>query len=428
MRYLLPFLIAGRLLCQVPVPPEAGDAFMLRGATIHTISGPVIENGSILVRDGKIVGVGKNLTAPEGVRVIDVTGQQVYPGMIDSGSTLGMGEPGSTAQVTEPGSFHPQLRSGTEVNPASELFPLTRNNGVTSVVTVPDGELIPGQLSLIHLDGSPDDTVAMHLRFPAIIKRPIPPHESEDDDEEPTTAVETEPIPYSEAKKTYDGQMKKLNAFFDDARRYQHAKLSKKQPAADLRLEAMIPVLDSTRPMFVTAVREREIRAAIAFANKQKIRIILADAYESYKAIDLIKRNKIPVVLGPTLSLPLDRDDDYDRSFTTPAELYKAGIKFSIATFGARSSRNLPYQAAAAVAYGLPEDEAYKAVSMNAAEIFGLSRRLGSIDEGKIADLIVTDGNPLEARTHVTQVFIDGKPVDMRTRQQQLFEKYGKRP
>ena len=186
----------------------------------------------------------------------------------------------------------------------------------------------------------------------------------------------------------------------------------------------MIPVLDRTMPVFVTAVREREIREAIAFADKQKIRMILADAAESYKVLDLIKAKNIPVVLQPTLSLPLDDDDPYDRAYTTPSDLYKAGIKFAIATFSANSVRNLPYQAAAAVPFGLPPEEAYKAVSLNAAEIFGVGKRCGSIEEGKIADLIVTNGDPLEALTQVTRVFINGKPVDLTTRQKQLYEKY----
>jgi imidazolonepropionase-like amidohydrolase len=138
----------------------------------------------------------------------------------------------------------------------------------------------------------------------------------------------------------------------------------------------------------------------------------------------LIKSRRIPVVLGPTRSLPLDPDDPYDRSFTIPGELHQAGIKFSIATFSATRSRDLPNQAAIAVQFGLPQEEAYKAVSLSAAEIFGVARRLGSIDEGKIADLIVTDGDPLDVRTHVKMVFIDGKPVDLDTRAKQLFEKY----
>jgi imidazolonepropionase-like amidohydrolase len=225
------------------------------------------------------------------------------------------------------------------------------------------------------------------------------------------------------AKKEYDRKLRELNRFFDGARRYKRAKSPKK----DAKLEAMIPVLDGVTPLFVTAVREREIREAIAFADKQKIKIVLADAYECYKALPLIKAHGIPVVLGPTLSLPLDEDDPYDRSFTTPAALAEAGIQFAIGTFSANKVRNLPYQAGAAVPFGLAHDEAYKAVSLNAAQILGLGKKLGSIDEGKAADLIVTDGDPMESQTHVNWVFIEGKPVSVETRQRKLYEEFLKK-
>ncbi len=190
----------------------------------------------------------------------------------------------------------------------------------------------------------------------------------------------------------------------------------------------MIPVLDGKTPLFVTAVREREIREAVAFADQQKVKIILADPYEAYKVIPLLQSHKIPVVLGPTFTLPLDDDDAYDRSYTTPGELYKAGIQFAIGSFSARQSRNLPYQAAAAVPYGLPQEQAYRAVSLSAAEIFGVANKLGSIEEGKSADLIVTDGDPLEVTTKVKLVFIGGKAVSLDTRQRALYEKYSNRP
>jgi len=172
--------------------------------------------------------------------------------------------------------------------------------------------------------------------------------------------------------------MQALNTFFEDARRYRVAKLAKAPGfMVDRRYEALLPVLEGATPMFVAATREREIRDAIAFADAQKIRIILADPYEAYKVLPLIKSHNIPVILGPTLTLPLDEDDDYDRSYTTPNDLYKAGITFCIGTFSARLSRNLPYQAAAAVSFGLPHDEAFKAITLNAAEILGVGETAG---------------------------------------------------
>ncbi|HLJ44391.1 MAG TPA: amidohydrolase family protein [Bryobacteraceae bacterium] len=422
---------AGLLYAQTPTQ---STAFLLKGGTIHTMAGPVIENGSILVRDGKIIGVGKNLTPPEGVPVIDISGQQVYPGMIDAASMLGLSgldEAPETSDAREIGEIHPQLRALSAIHPDDEQIPMTRANGVTSAVVFPEGDLLAGQLTMIHLDGSTNDgmailpAAAMHLHFPVIKTMRVWKHEPAEEDEDPQDAIVYKPVPYREAKKEHDRQLRELNSFFEEARRYRHAKLAhSKDLKPDSRYEAMIPVLEGAMPVFVTAVRVREIREAIAFADKQKIRMILADAAEAYKAIPLIKSHNIPVVLQPTLSLPLDDDDPYDRAYTTPSDLYKAGIKFAIATFSANAVRNLPYQAAAAVPFGLPKDEAYKAVSLNAAEIFGVGKKLGSIEEGKNADLIVTNGDPLEARTKVIRVFINGKAEDLETRQKELYEKY----
>ena len=421
--------LCGLALAQTP--PE-GQGILLRGGTIHTVSGPVIEHGSVLMRNGKIVAVGKNVTPPEGYKIIDVTGKDVYPGMIDAASRLGLEtvSPDEASDAEEMGLINPQLRAVTAVNPSSEQIPAARFNGVTSVIEMPEGELISGQMSIVHLDESGDNhtmqvmpLTAIHLRFPAIVIRPARPHETDEEDEDPS--AQPEPIPYADARREYDRKMKALISFFDEARQYRQAKRADpKALKTDLRYEAMLPVLDGTTPMFVTALREREIREAVQFAKKEKIRIILADAYEAYKVLPLLKANNIPVVLGPTHTLPLDEDEPYDRSYTTPGELYQAGVKFCIGTFSSRNGRNLPYEAAAAVPFGLPKEEAYKAVSLNTAQIFGIANRLGSIEEGKSADLIVTEGNPLEVMSHIDMMFIDGKPVSLDSRQKELYEKY----
>lgn len=426
--YVTLLLLGGAALAQ----NEGG--IILRGGSIHTLSGPVIEGGSVLIRDGKIVAVGKTITPPEGYKVIDIKGQHVYPGMIDAASMLGLDSPtsGVLGDAQEMGLINPQLRAMTAVNPESEQIPFTRANGITSVITLPQGELLAGQMSLIHLDGSMNDKMAVsalsaiHLKFPSLATKPVPPREHDEADHDP---AHEEAIPYEEAKANYDRKMAALEAFFEEAQQYRRAKSA--NPASvkpDLRLEAMLPILERKTPLFVTAVREREIREAIEFADRQKVKIILADAYESYKVASLLKERDISVVLGPTFSLPLHEDDPYDLSYSIPGKLHEAGVKFAIATFSARRSHNLPYQAAAAVPYGLPQDEAYRAVSQRAAEIFGVGHLLGSIEEGKIADLIVTDGDPLEIATKINMVFIGGKPASLETRQKALAEKYAARP
>lgn len=414
------------LACVAACCAFAADSgtFALKNVTIHSLAGPDVSGGTVIVRDGKIVGVGQKLAVPKDTKVIDGKGAQLYPGMIDSGSELGLIEISQvreTSDVREIGDLNPQLNALTAVNPSSEHFGITRVNGITSAVTLPTGDLLSGQASLLHLDGWTVDE--MGIKRYAALHLTIPPLSSGEG---------RGSLPYAVAKQNHDRRMRELNDFFDAARRYQKGKEAHVADfRTDFKLEAMLPVIEGKAPVFVTAVRESEIREAISLYDRQKIKMILGGSSEAYKVIPELKSRNIPVVLGPTLSLPLNEDDPYDRQFTTASDLFKAGILFSFGSFHEgedTQSRNLPYQAATAVAFGLPHDEALKALTVNAARIWGVDSQLGTIEEGKWADFVLTDGDPLDVRTEVKQVFIKGKAVDMETRQKQLYEKYKERP
>lgn len=414
------------ILLSVPMLAGTENSFFLRGATVHPVSSADIPDCAVLVLDGKIAELGPKLKPPKGVRIVEAKGLHVYPGMIDSASQLGLSEISSVAETVdlrELGTYNPQLRAIVAINTASEHIPVTRANGITAVLALPGGGVISGQAALVHLEGwtweemAVRPSVGMGVQFPLLqvrIGRGL--------------AVANR-VPYAEAKKRYDAQLRELSEFILSARRYQKAKTANAPDfRADLKLEAMLPVIEGKLPVVVTAVRERAIRDAIQFAEKEKLRLILAQAREAGKVAADLKAKNIPVILGPTLALPLDEDDPYDEPFTLPAELHKAGVKFAFGSFGNQFARNLPYQAANAVAFGLPQQEALKAVTLYPAEIWGVAAEMGSVEKGKWADLIVTDGDPLETRTQVRQMFIQGKPVDLSNKHLRLYEKYRGRP
>lgn len=396
----------------------ADNSFLIRGAAVYPVSSPAIENASLLVLDGRVAAVGPKIAAPKGVRVIDGKGLRVYPGMIDSATEVGMSEIGAvgvTNDVRELGDFKPQLRAGIAVNPSSEHIPVIRANGITAAMAVPDGGVIAGQASLMRLDGWTWEEMAvkldaaLHLNFPAIAAR--------------------RNTPFSEAKREYNRDLKQLDEYLEQARRYQTArKAAGPGFRTDLQFEAMLPLLEGKVPLMVTAVREREIKAAVEWAEKQKLRLVLSEVRKPGAMLAELKAKNIPVILGPVQDLPLDHDDPYDAAFTLPAELYKAGVRFAFGSFGNQFSRNLPYQAATAVAFGLPYEEGLKSVTLYPAEIWGVSAEMGSIEKAKWADLMVTDGDPLEVKTQVRRLFIKGREVDLESKHTRLYKKYLARP
>jgi imidazolonepropionase-like amidohydrolase len=409
----------------IPNNPGVKPAVAIRNATIYPVTSAPIANGTIVFENGVITAVGTNVQVPANATVIDGSGLSVYPGMIDSGSNVGLIEvdavPG-TVDTTELGDFNANAQAAVAINPHSELVPVTRVNGVTHVVSTPEGGIISGQSAVIQLAGwTPQQMVvkapaAMHIRFPRLRSAPLVDVPQDEEAEK-------------ERRKTYTGQLDRLRDLFRDAQAYAKAASARVQRFdRDLVLEGLVPVVEGRVPVVLHANFARDIRAALAFADEFHLNVILSGAQDVARVVDEVKKRNIPVILGPILSLPAREDDAYDLLFTNAKTLHDHGIRFAIQTSDAHNSRNLPYHAASCAAFGLPKEEALKAVTIYPAQIWGVADVLGSLEVGKAANVIVTDGDPLEIRTNVSRLFIAGEEIPMDSRHTLLNRKFENRP
>jgi len=416
-----------------------GNTVAIKNARIVTVTGPVIEKGAVIIQGDKIADVGASVRIPSGAKEIDASGLTVYPGMINASTTMGLTEIGSVAATndsSEIGEFNPQLKAIIAVHPESEIIPVTRVNGITTVLTAPRGGILAGQAALINLDGWTWEE--MNLKNPVGIVFNFPTIYSGRSFDFATFQVRERS--FEEVKRQRDETLDKVRKVFDDARAYAKAKEAKaKNPRlpdleTNLMLESLVPVVKGELPLLVNTSRERDIKAAVEFAAEQKVKIIIVGADEAHKVASLLKEKNIPVILGPVFSLPLHEDDPYDAQYTKAAALSKAGIKFAFQGVDgdgpgdASNARNLPYHAGMSVAYGLPKEEALKALTIYPAEIFGVADRVGSIEPGKLANLVITNGDLLEIRTQIRYLFIKGKQIALKTKQTELYEKYVNRP
>ena len=410
-------------------------SYAIRGAKITTLAGPVIEKGNIVIRGGRIVAIGADAAIPPDAEVLDAAGLEAYPGFFDAVDQIGLQEVGAVAATVdshELGEFNPQLNALTAVHPASEHIPVTRAAGITHVVSAPatggfggGGGVILGQATVINLAGWTVEEMMVRRSAAMVVKWPDFNTRSFD-----LATFSIKERPFAEAKKEYDKKVQELSNFFEEARHYQQAadKGSAQNFTRDLKLEAMIPVLKGELPVLIVAERAREIRGAIEFCDKQKVRMILGSGAESLKVADLLKSKNIPVILGPTMRLSDNEDDPYDKFFTLPGDLQKKGVRFAIASFDVEFVRRLSQQAGNAVAYGLSHEEGLKAITLYPAQILGLEKDLGTLETGKIANIILTNGDPLELRTEVKHLYINGRPTSTDNKHKQLYEKYNKRP
>lgn len=420
-------LAAPRPAWAVPEIPGAPQArpIVLSGGTVHPVSGPAVERGTVVFSEGKITAVGGDVAAPENAIRLDVTGKHVYPGLIDADTGLGLIEIPSiraTRDGAEVGEINPNVRAHVAVNPDSELIPVARANGVLTALSVPTGGLLTGASALINLDGWTWEEmtlrapVGMHITWPRFVQ--------------PTYRRSFfVPPPAEDAKESIE----KIERAFDDARAYRQQKQASAGaagqapmgPAYDARWEAMLPVIEGALPVIVRADEWQQIESAVAFAVRQKVKLIVLGGYDAPRCAELLKRHDIPVIVSGVHRLPQRPGDAYDAPFTIPARLQQAGVKFCISSSGeAQAVRNLPYHAATAAAYGLSADDALRAVTASAAEILGVGERVGALEIGKDATLMVTSGDPLETATQIEMAFVQGRSVDLSNRHKRLWEKY----
>ncbi len=414
----------------------AADSLLLSNAIVHTISGETFSPGQVLIRDGKIEAVGKTASGDR-AKIVDLSGMHLYPGLIALNTVLGLTEIQAiraTQDNTESGDFTPDVESWIAANPDSELIPVARANGIAYFQPVPQGTVVSGQSGLVAVDGWTTEQrtirspVALHVFWPTM-----------------TLNVSTRGARREKGKsKSLDDQAKDRRAkiraitdFFEDAQAYAKAKDAAEksrtpQPEKIPAWEAMLPYVRSQLPIMIHADEFREIKAVLDWAGTNKYKIIIAGARDAWRLAEPLAAKKIPVIFSDVFGLPPRDTDSYDVNFRAAGVLHKAGVQVALAfgsgSFDAALVRNLPYVAAQSVAFGLPEDEALKSITLYPAQLMGVSDRLGSIESGKEATLVAASGDILDIRSQIKHLWLAGREVSLESRQTRLYDKYKNRP
>jgi len=423
----------GNPTTQQGVLPARG-AFAIRNARIVTVSGPDIENGTVIIRDGKIEAVGANVSVPAGAQTIDGHGLSVYPGMIDAGTNMGLVEvpqgANGTVDTSEAGEFNPNAKAIVAVNPHSAHIAVTRVEGITNTLTAPTGGLISGQAALINLLGTSPKEMAVVPQLALVINYPR------------IVAgggggfggFQQQPANLSETLAANERQVEQIRKMLRDAEAYGRAQdayakdKSLPRPDRNVVLEPLVPYVRGEQPVIFRADREAEIRGAVKFAEEMKLKPIILGGNDAWKVASLLKEKDVPVILTGILSLPVREDDAYDALYENASKLQQAGVRFCISTGDAGAEvRNLAQYAGMAAAFGLSKADALKSVTLYPAQIMNVADRLGSIEVGKMANLVVTDGDLLEIRSHIRYLFIDGRPVVLTSRHTELNDAFKNR-
>ena len=417
-------------------PPGPQGTFAIRGARIVTVSGPELASGTVVVSGGKITAVGADAAVPAGATVIDGAGLTVYPGMMDAGTSLGLSEipqgAAATVDVSEVGTFNPNAQAFYGVNPQSAHIGVTRVVGITHVLTRPSGGVISGQAALLNLAGSTVPEMNVIPRAALVVELPRSGFGGGRFGGGFAFAAAANP---QDVSRTRTRQLDSLRAMLRDAEAYAQVQeayakdRSLPRPRQDVVLASLVPAARRQMPVLFVADRAADIREAVAFAEEMKLRPIIVGGRDAWQVAAFLKQKDVPVLLSAVMDLPSREDDPYDVNFSAPAKLAAAGVRFAV-TSGDQGAetRNLPYTAGMAAAFGLAKADALKAVTLWPAQILGVGDRLGSIEVGKTANLVVTDGDLLEARTQTKHLIIDGRMVPLESKHTDLNERFKDRP
>jgi imidazolonepropionase-like amidohydrolase len=399
--------------------PAQKETIALTNATIHVGNGQVINNGTVIFKNGKITEVGA-AASTAGAKVIDCKGKHIYPGLILTASQLGLVEVSSnraTVDGTEIGEMNPSIRSLVAYNTDSKVINTLRTNGILLANVIPDGGIISGSSSVMQLDAwnwedaAYKTDVAIHFRMPSLLNR-----------RGGGRGFGGQQAP-ADPVKTGLEQIEKVKVFFREAKAYL---AESKHENTNLKFEAVKGLFDKKQKLFIHCSIVKEMLLAVDFVKEFGFDVVLVGAVDSWQIADLLKQNNIAVILNQLHDLPAMIDDDIDQPFKTPAMLQKAGVLFTINDDdGSSRYRNLAFNAGTAAAYGLSKEEALSSITLNAANILGIADKTGSIETGKDANIVVSEGDILDMRTNIiTQAFIQGRQIDLNNKQKQLAEKY----
>jgi len=390
--------------------------FLLKNATLHTISSGVYK-GDILLKDGIIAEIGTLIRNVQNATTIDCTGKHIYPGFIDSGSRLGLVEIDAvsvTNDFNELGDFVPHMKALTAVNPNAVAIPVTRVNGVTTVFAKPDGGTFPGTGALIDLFGySPEQMSSgserVIMRYPSTGKRGRWDRRSEED-----------------VKKDAEKALKNINDVWESAVQYMKIdSVSREEKQIWMTNNpSMLPIVKGEQPLFIEVNAKNDIESALEWVDSKKMKAVFTGVAEGWRVADKLAKANIPVITGPVLSTPRRDNDRYDAAYTNPSKMAKAGVKVALRTDNAENTRNLPFNAAFAAAYGLGIENALRAITLTPAEIFGVADKYGSLEKGKVANLFVADGDPFETKTKIEKLFIRGWSIPLESRQTLLYDEF----